>query len=102
MESNQSRREFFKKSTALGIAGLGITAMASGLERVASMEEFNLASMFALPPLPYSLDALEPHIDAATMDVHYNKHHQAYVYNLNEACEAGKINATLDEIMHAA
>lgn len=38
-----------------------------------------------LPPLPYAFDALEPHIDAKTMEIHYSKHHQAYVTNLNNA-----------------
>jgi Fe-Mn family superoxide dismutase len=38
-----------------------------------------------LPPLPYPKDALEPHIDAATMDIHHGKHHNAYVTNLNKA-----------------
>ena len=42
-------------------------------------------SPFALPPLPYALDALEPHIDARTMDIHHGKHHKAYVDNLNKA-----------------
>ena len=38
-----------------------------------------------LPPLPYAYDALEPHIDAQTMEIHYTKHHQTYVNNLNAA-----------------
>lgn len=42
---------------------------------------------FELPKLPYAYDALEPHIDARTMDIHYNKHHQTYVNNLNAAIE---------------
>jgi superoxide dismutase, Fe-Mn family len=40
-----------------------------------------------LPPLPYDFDALEPHIDATTMEIHHDKHHQAYVTNLNAAIE---------------
>jgi Fe-Mn family superoxide dismutase len=40
-----------------------------------------------LPPLPYDFDALEPHIDAKTMEIHHDKHHQAYVTNLNAAIE---------------
>jgi len=56
---------------------------------------------FTLPPLPYANDALEPHIDARTMEIHHDKHHQAYVNNLNAAIEkapelAGK---SLDELM---
>ncbi|WP_158992313.1 superoxide dismutase [Mucilaginibacter sp. L196] len=42
---------------------------------------------FTLPALPYATDALEPHIDKATMEIHHGKHHQAYVTNLNKALE---------------
>lgn len=41
--------------------------------------------LYTLPPLPYAYDALEPHIDARTMEIHHNKHHQAYIDNLNAA-----------------
>ncbi len=41
--------------------------------------------MFTLPKLPYAYDAMEPYIDARTMEIHYTKHHQAYVNNLNTA-----------------
>lgn len=56
---------------------------------------------FTLPNLPYEFGALEPHIDAKTMEIHHGKHHQAYVTNLNAAIEkapelAGK---SLDELM---
>jgi len=40
-----------------------------------------------LPPLPYAPDALEPHIDKQTMEIHHGKHHQAYINNLNTALE---------------
>jgi Fe-Mn family superoxide dismutase len=43
------------------------------------------SSPFTLPPLPYAYDALEPHIDARTMEIHHDKHHAAYVANLNKA-----------------
>jgi len=43
---------------------------------------------FELPKLPYAFDALEPHIDARTMEIHHGKHHAAYVANLNKALEA--------------
>lgn len=47
------------------------------------------AKGFVLPKLPYAYDALEPHIDAETMEIHYSKHHQAYVDNLNKALSTG-------------
>src|SRR5256712_7659689 len=43
---------------------------------------------YELPPLPYPKDALEPHIDAMTMEIHHDKHHNAYVTNLNKALES--------------
>ena len=42
---------------------------------------------FTLPQLPYGFDALEPNIDARTMEIHYEKHHQGYTNNLNGAIE---------------
>ena len=42
---------------------------------------------YKLPDLPYAYDAVEPYIDALTMEIHHNKHHQGYVNNLNEALE---------------
>ena len=43
---------------------------------------------FTLPPLPYAFDALTPHIDAKTMEIHHGKHHNAYITNANKALEA--------------
>jgi superoxide dismutase, Fe-Mn family len=45
------------------------------------------SSPIALPPLPYAFDALEPHIDAKTMEIHHGKHHSAYIKNFNAAVE---------------
>jgi Fe-Mn family superoxide dismutase len=46
-----------------------------------------MAYPFVLPDLPYAADALEPHIDARTMEIHHDKHHAAYTNNLNKALE---------------
>jgi len=56
---------------------------------------------FTLPPLPYAHDALEPHVDAQTMQIHHGKHHQAYVNNLNAAVEKAPELASwsLDDLM---
>jgi len=56
---------------------------------------------FTLPALPYANDALEPHIDAKTMEIHHDKHHQAYVNNLNAAIEkAPELQGkSLDDLM---
>ena len=63
-----------------------------------------------VPALPYAFDALEPHIDAQTMQIHHGKHHQAYVNNLNAALEKapewqkkglGEILASLDKVPEA-
>jgi superoxide dismutase, Fe-Mn family len=58
---------------------------------------------FTLPALPYAHDALEPHIDTTTMQIHHGKHHQAYVDNLNKAI-AGTPNEgkTIEELVAAA
>src|SRR6202142_1178804 len=53
-----------------------------------------------LPPLPYSFDALEPYIDKTTMEIHHDKHHAAYVTNLNKAIEnTESANKSIEEIL---
>src|SRR5579862_4732026 len=56
---------------------------------------------FTLPPLPYAPEALEPHIDKMTMEIHHGKHHGAYVTNLNKALESAPDlqNKTVEELL---
>ena len=56
---------------------------------------------FSLPQLPYAADALEPHIDKATMEIHHGKHHNAYVTNLNKALDSAPdlANKSLEELL---
>src|SRR5215213_614030 len=62
-------------------------------------EEIDMA--FTLPPLPYDYAALEPHIDTQTMQIHHDKHHAAYVNNLNTALEshAGLASQSIEDIL---
>lgn len=58
---------------------------------------------FELPPLPYEFDALEPHIDKQTMEIHYGKHHQGYVNNLNKAIAGTEYeNNSLEDLLKDA
>ena len=55
---------------------------------------------FELPALHYATDALEPHIDKTTMEIHHDKHHQAYVTNLNKALEGkAEANSSIEDIV---
>jgi len=56
---------------------------------------------FTLPPLPYDYSALEPHIDTQTMQIHHDKHHAAYINNLNAALEGQSAlqSTTIDELL---
>lgn len=58
---------------------------------------------FTLPSLPYAFNALEPHFDARTMEIHHGKHHNAYVTNLNNAIAGTDLeNKSLEELMQVA
>src|SRR5437867_10525265 len=56
---------------------------------------------FNVPPLPYAFYALEPHIDKMTMEIHHDKHHAAYVTNLNKALESAPdlANKSIEELL---
>lgn len=77
------------------ITSIGLLTAASGISKIEgvtrklnqSINRSNTMSKFELAPLPYAFNALEPHIDARTMEIHHDKHHAAYVNNLNKAVE---------------
>lgn len=71
------------KTTALATAAAALTPKILAQTNAATSAAGN--APFTLPALPYAYDALEPHIDARTMEIHHDKHHAAYVANLNKA-----------------
>ncbi len=98
MESLVSRR------TILTRGALGILAASSATKSRAQHPhhtESSASQGYTLPPLPYAYDALEPHIDARTMQIHHAKHHQAYVSNLNKALESHEEHhhESIDELL---
>jgi Fe-Mn family superoxide dismutase len=87
-----NRRNFLQSAAILSIAG------ASKISPLTSLSETKkgsnqIMSKYELPQLPYKFDALEPHIDARTMEIHHGKHHAAYVANLNKAVEGTEMES---------
>jgi len=74
-----SRRDMLKQ------LGLGAAAVVAGPILRARADVITPEPLATLPRLPYAYDALEPHLDARTMEIHHTKHHQAYVNGLNAA-----------------
>ena len=85
--SSNSRRQFIKQTGKAGIAmaSMPIIHTFSGLQL---SQEVN----YMQQPLPYAFNALEPFIDAMTMEIHHTKHAAGYTKNLNDACIAEKID----------
>lgn len=80
-----------KRTTFLQLAGAG--AFLSSFHSRQVMEN----APFTLPALPYAFDALEPHIDKLTMEIHHDRHHKAYVDNLNKAL--GASSKSLEDLL---
>lgn len=96
---NTNRRDFIKKGALLAMAGVASSTIVKSIGKIDS--EINKdfyqpqpGGTFTLPTLPYSYDALEPHIDKMTMEIHHDKHHKAYVDNLNKAASPGLAGLT--------
>lgn len=98
-----SRRRFLKKTGIVALAGLATPLFSfSKISNNAFLSEglTDESNAFTLPPLPYPYDALEPHIDRMTMEIHHTKHHMAYVNNLNKALSTAKVeNVKLEDLL---
>jgi Fe-Mn family superoxide dismutase len=96
-----TRRKFIENSfraTAIVAASPLLSAAASAPTSVDISSENPLnALQFSQIALPYPYNALEPSIDAMTMDIHYNKHHATYIKNVNEAITADKISFSTEK-----
>src|SRR5689334_11615593 len=105
MKTNNNRREFLKKGILVSAAAITMPSLVKGIGNQEpevyeeEMEPLPVAGKFDVPLLPYAYEALEPHIDKMTMQIHHDKHHQAYVDNLNKACAENKIDASLEDII---
>lgn len=82
--NSMTRREALKTLGA-GAAVAGLSGLPLSAAESAPAKQPGLSQPFVLPTLDYSYDALEPHIDARTMEIHLTKHHKAYVDNANKA-----------------
>jgi superoxide dismutase, Fe-Mn family len=90
-----TRRKFIEnslKTTAIVASSPIIAAATSHSSILGNSVNLPSALQFSQVPLPYEYNALEPSIDATTMDIHYNKHHTAYIKNVNEAIATDKIS----------
>lgn len=96
MKNNHGRRKFIGNTLKAGLL-----VSATGFEKSGRLTNDEQPLSFKQTPLSYSFNALEPHIDALTMEIHYTKHAAAYTKNLNDAATvelAGK-TSSLEEIM---
>jgi Fe-Mn family superoxide dismutase len=81
------RRNFIRAAALSGAAAMLSPGKIFSNNRPRTIQQEKTTMPFTLPNLPYAHDALEPHIDKMTMEIHHGKHHAAYVNNLNKALE---------------
>lgn len=100
MQKAPSRRNFLQ-AVGFGVAAVSLGRFASAGETCCGVTPVSLAvPEFQLPDLPYAYDALEPYIDARTMEIHHSKHHQGYVNKLNAAVEGQNVDAgSVEELL---
>lgn len=95
-EQNITRRDFLantaKTGLAIGLVGVGVTDTIASVIEVKSTNAF--ATGFSQNPLNYAYPALEPHIDARTMEIHYTKHAAAYATNLRDAAKEENVDTS--------
>ena len=96
MSTQQPRRKFIKQSISAGIAVGSASLLSNSVQA-----NFLQATPFAQTPLTYAYNALEPHIDALTMEIHYTKHAATYTKNLNDAAvaEFKGVNLSLEDAL---
>lgn len=95
-KTENGRRSFLKNSLLLTATGLVAPFMLKAKTKdgiTLSTDTTSDGGPFILPALPYAYNALEPHIDAMTMQIHHDKHHAAYVNNLNKAIEENNLSS---------
>lgn len=94
---NNDRREFLQKSAIMGTAFAATSAIPFSMSGSPAEGELGEVATHELPKLPYAYNALEPYLDAKTVEIHYSKHHQGYVNGLNKAeTELAKARAAGD------
>ncbi len=93
------RRSFLATAAALAaVPSIPASALGQATPAVATPAP-EVEGPFVLPPLPYAHEALEPAIDALTMRIHHEKHHGAYVKNLNAALKGLKVTSNIDALI---
>ena len=89
-----NKRAFLKKSALLTIGGTLATSSSIGLKAAGSVINAGAYKDIKLPELPYAYDALEPHIDAMTMEIHHSKHHAGYTRKFNAALAENNLSGS--------